>query len=174
MPANRKEWWIGAVVIAALIVLVIVGQWRLAVQRRQVLAAYVHRPSGVMGTECAMVAVLAREDAVRSEEILHAAEAELRHVEVRMSNWLEDSEVSRLCDADDGVELRLSEDLREVLRAARDAYEQTGGAFDVTCRPQLELWRRVARATGFPTEAQVAKASAASGWKQLDLTTTGL
>jgi thiamine biosynthesis lipoprotein len=121
-----------------------------------------------------MVAVLAREDSARSEEILRAAEAELRHVEVRMSNWLEDSEVSRLCDADGGVELRLSKDLREVLRAARDAHEQTGGAFDVTCRPQLELWRRAARRDRFPTEAQVAKASAASGWKQLDLTTTGI
>ena len=58
-----------------------------------------------------------------------------------MSTYLDDSEISRLNRAPAGERISLSPQTLEVLRAARRMAEVTDGAFDVTCRPLVELWR---------------------------------
>jgi thiamine biosynthesis lipoprotein len=104
---------------------------------------------------------------------VRAAEAELRQVEAQMSNWLEDSEVSRLRAAGAGVEVPLSADTRAVLQAAREAFEPTDRAFDITCRPLVELWRRAGESGALPGAAEVAGARAGSRWEDFELTASG-
>jgi len=170
----RRQRSIEAALLVALVILVAVGQWRIAVHDADSSMALVRRPRGVMGTDCVLAAVAARRDAAAAEAALDAAEAALRHVEARMSNWLDDSEVSRLCTAATGTPIPLSPDTLAVLRAARDAFESTARTFDVTCRPQIELWRHAGATAQMPPEAEIAEACAASRWEDLVLTDSGV
>jgi len=126
-----------------------------------------------MGTTCALVAVVPYGERGRAEKALCQAETALRAVEARMSTWMADSEVSCFNAAGGGVEVPLSPETLEVLRIARDSASQTHGAFDVTCGPVIELWRRAGERGVAPTETELADARAASGWGLIELTERG-
>jgi len=172
IPRGRR--FIEAALIGALVILVTVGQWRVAVHDADTSVALVRRPRGVMGTDCVLAAVVARRDTATAEAALDAAEAALRQVEARMSNWLDDSEVSRLRVAAAGVLMPLSSDTLAVLAAARNAFEFTGQTFDVTCRPQVELWRRAGATAQMPREVEIVEARAASRWEHFELAESGV
>ena len=156
-----------------LIVLVGVGLWRTAGPRTHGRIAVVCQPQAVMGTECTLAAVVPYERSSRAEEALYQAETALRTIEVRMSTWLTDSEISRFNAARPGEEVPLSPQSLDVLRAAEEARAQTGGAFDVTCRPLIELWRRAGEQDVLPTESELSDARAASNWELIELRETG-
>lgn len=72
---------------------------------------------------------------------LEAAVVEaLEGVNQRMSNYLEDSELSRLNRSAAGETLRLSEETLEVLRLAREISRRSDGAFDITVGPLVNAW----------------------------------
>ena len=170
---TQRERLIGGTLILLVAVLVAIGLWQTSGRRDDTLIAVVHNPRAVMGTECSMAAVVPRYDRDRARNALDEAEAVLRGVEARMSNWLDHSEISRLQAAKTGEGVSLSADTIEVLKAAREAAEQTGGAFDATCRPLLELWKRAGEEGVLPTESQLNDARAASNWEQVELTESG-
>ena len=105
---------------------------------------------------------------------LREAEAALRRVEGLMSAWIADSEISRLKAAGAGKEVELSAETLDVLRAARQAALDSDGAFDVTCRPLIELWRAAGDRGSGPSEAEIRKARDRCGWDHFDLTGRGL
>jgi len=132
-----------------------------------------HSPRGVMGTEVTLTAVIRPGEDALGEQALAAAEAALRNVESRMSVHLDFSELSRLNAAEAGVPVELSAGTRDVLRLAGEVSLETDGAFDVTCRPVLELWKRAAGEGRVPTEEELAEARGRVGWHLLELRETG-
>ena len=98
-------------------------------------------PQAVMGTTCQLAVVAPAWRQTAAGGWLRDAEATLRRLESRMSTWIDYSEVSRLNTAPAGEVTGLSADTLLVLQIARDAYEDTDGAFDITCRPLVRLWR---------------------------------
>jgi len=169
----KTDRLIGGILILAIVVLVAVGLWRIGTEQGSDRVALVSRPHGVMGTSCTVAAITSHPQRTRAEEGLEQAEIALRAVEARMSTWLADSEISHLNAAAPGTEVPLSPDTLEVLTIARDAAGQTQGAFDVTCRPLVELWRRAAQCGSLPTQRELAAARAASGWQHIELTDRG-
>jgi len=155
--------------LAALAALVAVGLWRTGGQpaRPGVVS---RRPVGIMGTTARLIAVGPPREA---EAALREAEAVLRATEARMSAWLEDSEVARLNAAPAAQEVPLSAEVRRVLELAQRAAEDTGGAFDITCRPLLELWREAGARGRLPAQEEIAAARTASSWGLLALTEAG-
>ena len=164
---------VGVILLMTLIVLVAVGLWRQARIRATSLIAVVRHPQRVMGTNCSLVAVVQYADKPRAQQALLDAEIALRTAEARMSSWLANSEISRFNQAKAGVEISLSPRTLEVLEASRQATEETGGAFDVTCRPLIKLWERVGSRGKLPTEQELATARAVCGWKLFELTEHG-
>ena len=75
------------------------------------------------------------------EEAVEAAIAEVKRLDALLSTGNPDSEVSRL---NAQGKLTVSEDTAVLFEYARAVYEDTGGLFDVTVYPLMELW-------GFPT-----------------------
>ncbi len=171
MPKDRL---IGGVLIAALIILVAVGLWKTADTRQDDRIAVQQALQGVMGTDCTLAAVFTS-DSQRplAEESLGKAADSLREVEARMSSWLDDSEISRLNRSPAGVKVPLPPRTLDVLRAALDAYEHTDGAFDVTCRPLVELWREAGKRGTPPAEEQLRQARAQSNWDLIELLEDG-
>lgn len=97
-------------------------------------------------------------------------EAELESVNAQMSTWREDSLLSRFNRLPAGESLLLSEDLAQVMRAAMALAEESGGAYDPTVGPLVNLW-------GFgpdpwresaPSEDEIKQARSRTGWQRLD------
>ncbi len=80
--------------------------------------------------------VRARGEGLPLEALVRPA---LDRVDRSMSNWREDSEISRL-NRSDAETTPVSEELARVLAAALRVHEESGGAFDVTVGPLLALW----------------------------------
>jgi len=160
---------LAVVIVAAVIVgIFLIGFWH-----RDELVMMKVRPAGIMGTECTLCVVARADQADIAEEALEAAEQALRRVESRMSVHLSASEVSRFNGAGKG-KVALSVETMEVLRLAKAKAMVTGGAFDITCRPLLELWAQAAEEGKAPTPEQLARARSASTWYDLHLDDDGV
>lgn len=166
--------YIGILLLLALAVLVAVGYRQVAGPRGEQRTMLVRRPQGVMGTQCLLAVVMPSHEVQSGAQALQDAELVLRKVEALMSNYLADSEISRLCAAETGTSVTLSPETHTVLAAAREAYEATQGAFDVTCRPQLELWQVASETDKLPDAQSRAAARAASHWGLLRLDDDGV
>ncbi|MDX1741976.1 MAG: FAD:protein FMN transferase [Ruegeria sp.] len=69
-----------------------------------------------------------------------AVEETLAEVNAKMSNWDPNSEVSTFSAATSTDPMPVSAEFAYVMDAANTVHEKTGGAFDVTLGPLIELW----------------------------------
>ena len=129
----------------------------------------------LMGTEFRLV--MYAEDAEQATRAADAAWARMSAVEELMSDYIGQSELSRLSavsrEHEPPVSVAVSEELFSVLLAARGVWELSGGAFDVTVGPCVRLWRRAARRGEPPDEERLSAARAASGQEKLRLHAEG-
>ena len=127
----------------------------------------------VMSTVATLTVVAEPRQAAEATQTLDEIEAVLRGVEARMSVRLADSELSRLNAAPVGQATPLSPPMREVLERARDFAGQSRGAFDVTCRPILEMWRLAGQRQAAPSPREISQAVESTGWRWFELTEAG-
>jgi thiamine biosynthesis lipoprotein len=156
------------VALAGIVALLAVG-----VSRKGEPTLFVQHPVAVMGTDCTLEAVAPAGDAEQARQALEAAEGELRRVEAHMSVKLQGTEIAHLNAAPTGQHVALSPATLEVLATARQTHGATGGAFDVTCRPLIELWAQAGRDGQLPTAGQIAQARAQSSWDSITLDPSG-
>jgi len=91
-----------------------------------------------------------------------------------MSDYEDDSELTRLSrSSGSGQPVKVSGDLWRVLSRARLLARQSGGAFDVTCGPLVQLWRRARRQRELPAPEKLAEARKAVGHEKLLLDARG-
>lgn len=104
---------------------------------------------------------------VDSGTLQRRIEDRLRAINNSMSTYIPDSELSRLNDFPAGAPYTVSEELVRLLDLSEDFVEQTGGAFDPTVGPVVDLWgfgpRTIQRR---PDEAQVQDALNQVGWRE--------
>ncbi len=127
----------------------------------------------VMGTEGKIVIVVTGRGRDFSERAWRAAESELRKVEAIMSVYLEGSEISRFNTAPPKRVVPLSPMALDVLKIAREVAAQSGGVFDVTCRPLLQLWKRSAKRGRVPTTEEIRAVRQLVGWERIRLYENG-
>jgi len=119
-----------------------------------------------MGTLLAVTFAHADRDAeLRWADIAFTTAATCERV---MSRHDHDSDLSRLNQ--DGVSE--SRTLASVLERACALAEKTGGAFDPTVAPVLDLWRRAAQRGTVPSRSAVANAQARVNWRAIQLDRT--
>lgn len=103
-----------------------------------------------------------------------AAFARFRQLNRILSDYDPQSELSRLCHASGpGKPIRVSDDLWAVLWQSRQWAERSEGAFDVTIRPVVRLWRRARRRRKLPDMERIQAALALVGYKYLRLDPDG-
>jgi len=87
-----------------------------------------------------------------------------------MSDYDSDSELSRLSrSSGQGKAVPVSSALWKVLVRAQDFAERSGGAFDITVGPLVNVWRRARRNQELPSPALLAEMKARTGYKKLRL-----
>ena len=90
-----------------------------------------------------------------------------------MSAKLADSELSSFNASPAGKIVELSSPLMEVLRRAMEISARSDGAFDVTCRPVLQLWKQAGKAGRLPDETALRDALQRVGYTKIKLRETG-
>ena len=95
----------------------------------------------------------------------------LKSVNQVMSTYISDSELSLLNRAPAGEWLPVSHELLTVLQAARLVSDKSGGAFDVTVGPLVNLWGfgPEERSNGVPSDQEIGARKAVVGWHKLEL-----
>jgi FAD:protein FMN transferase len=99
-----------------------------------------------------------------------AAFARVEELNAIFSDYEEDSELSKLSrTSGSGQKVKVSDALWTVLERAQQLSEQTGGAFDITCGPLTNVWRRARRRFELPSSDLAAEMRARCGWQKLKL-----
>jgi FAD:protein FMN transferase len=98
-----------------------------------------------------------------------AAYRRIEELEALLSHFREDSEVSRLSREGHKAPFKAGSELFQVLSESLRFSELTGGAFDVTVGPLVELWRESRRRTVLPARKTLEKARASVGYEKVRL-----
>jgi FAD:protein FMN transferase len=112
-----------------------------------------------------------------SETTVHEGiDAVLERVNQEMSTYLPDSELSQINQSEGGQWLQVSPAVFGVINLAQSISEQTGGAYDITVGPLVNLWGfgpPTPGAEGMPTDEEVKAARALVGYHKLELNPQG-
>jgi FAD:protein FMN transferase len=107
-------------------------------------------------------------DAAAAEKAAKAAFARIEALNATLSDYLPQSELSRLsATAGTGKQVTVTGDLLAVLQLSQKAAAESGGAFDITIGPCVQLWRSAKKSRRLPEPAALAAAQAATGWESL-------
>ena len=91
---------------------------------------------------------------------------EISRVEDIMSAYKPDSELCSL-NKTGKSEKKLSKELLYVINKARYASELSGGAFDITCKPLIDLWHNAKKSKELPDEQNISDALSLVGSKDI-------
>lgn len=87
-----------------------------------------------------------------------------------LSDYEPESELSRLSrTAGSGKTIPVSQALWQVLESSQKLAEQSGGAFDITIGPIVDVWRRARRQRALPGERVLGIARHRAGFRHLEL-----
>ncbi len=129
--------------------------------------AVVKNARSVMGTFAEVTAVAP--ERATAQRAVEAAYARLDDVNRLMSDYVADSEVGRLNALPAGDSLVVSPETFHCLEQGVRIAELSGGAFDLTCRPLVALWKQAGKEDRLPTEADLQRTLARVGWRKLRL-----
>lgn len=121
----------------------------------------------VMGTTSEVTAYAADRDT--AQNAVNAAYTRLEHVNRLMSDYVDDSEVGRLNALPAGESLVVSVETFRCLNEAAKISALSGGAFDITCRPLVWLWKDAGKQGTLPAPEQIEDTLARVGWQKVRL-----
>ena len=110
-------------------------------------------------------------DAESARAASRAAFDRVRALDDSLSDYKPASEIMRVCREAWREPVRVTPDLFRVLEAANALGLETGGAFDVTQGPVIQLWRRARAEHRAPSPAEIDEARRSSGHRKLVLDT---
>jgi len=149
---------LGLGVVIALVVLFTL----LAIQRQKVQP--LKRSQMIMGTMVEITVI------PPDEQAIEAAFEEMKKVDALMSTYKENSEVSIL---NREGENHLSAETLQVIREAINFSEITGGAFDITCRPLINLWKKAKKEKVIPSPQEIKEALSLVGYEKIKILPEG-
>ena len=155
---RSKPGKLGLGVVIALVVLFAV----LAIQRQKVQP--LKRSQMIMGTMVEITVIPPDDEAIK------AAFEEMKKVDALMSTYKENSEVSIL---NREGENHLSAETLQVIREAINFSEITGGAFDITCRPLINLWKKAKKEQVIPSPQKIKEALSLVGYEKIKILPEG-
>lgn len=121
----------------------------------------------VMGTFAHVVVVA--DDSAAARKCVKVALEEIRRVDALMSDYKSDSEISRVNAQAADKAVQVGEATYQVLKRSVVFGKLTGGAFDITVGPLVELFRKAKKDGVAPSEEQIAQARASVGFEKLGL-----
>ncbi len=118
----------------------------------------------LMGTEVNIIVVGNSRAIIRSAA--RAGFQEISRIENIMSAHKPDSELC-LLNKTGGGEQKFSRELLYVINKARYASELSGGAFDITCKPLIDIWHNAKKSKEFPDAQNILKTLSLVGYRDI-------
>jgi len=124
-----------------------------------------------MGTRYRIKVVMDEASSKQMHDIEKASNAALENVNAKMSNYLEDSEVSGINSWTEDEPFPVSSDTLEVLQHAMEISSTTGGAFDITVAPLVDAWGfgPPGRMPEPPDRQAIDQIRERTGWEKLEV-----
>tara|TARA_Y100001972_G_scaffold127890_1_gene186324 strand:+ start:3903 stop:4853 length:951 start_codon:yes stop_codon:yes gene_type:complete len=114
--------------------------------------------------------VVYAEDSATVSALVQASFQGLDSLNLIMSDYLPNSELMQLSRSSGvGEYVKVSEDLKDILKLSEYWYSWSGGIFDVTIGPITQLWRRAKRQGKLPGEQYFERAMSAVGFEYVQL-----
>lgn len=89
------------------------------------------------------------------EEARREVSATLAEIDARMSNYREDSEISRINREERTNWLPVSQEIAKLLVIAHTVYERSDGCYDLTVKPLFDLWGFSGHENKVPTQDEI-------------------
>jgi thiamine biosynthesis lipoprotein len=121
----------------------------------------------IMGTFARIVAVAKHERQAR--RYIEAGFNELRRIDVMMSDYKEDSELSKVNREAFAKPVKVSPELFEILQKSVEFSRLSNGAFDITVGPLVDLWHKAGEANAMPDANTLTATRARVGYEKLIL-----
>lgn len=161
MSLKTRNLWL-QIITGALILVLVVWQGRRA---RTVEFDSGYRQT--MGTFARVLVVAA--DKPSALAAIEAAFAVIDRVNAEMSDYNPDSLLSQVNRQAFVTPVKVTPELFEVLSAAVEYSELSGGAFDITVGPVVQVWRKAKKTSTPPTEEELTIARSKVGYRHLTL-----
>lgn len=100
---------------------------------------------------------------------LQEAFSRIAKLDSELSDYRDDSELTRLSQNSGGEAVSVGDDLWSVLVRSQEISERTGGAFDITVGPAVRLWRRARRQHELPTASRIEQVLPQLGFSKIEL-----
>lgn len=161
-----KRFWLSLpFVLAGILAIVLLRQLRTS--NHELVSYRLSRQ--VMGTLASIEAVAPPSMRKQLPEVVSRAFTVVDRVEAIMSPYKDDSLVSRINRQAAQEPVALDGWTAEVLRQSQMHWKLSGGAFDPTCGPLIELWKRCGKEDRLPTPEEIATAKDRSGFDKVIL-----
>src|SRR5689334_2512756 len=105
----------------------------------------------------------------QASKAAEAAFARAEELEQVMSDYRADSELTRLSHEGSAAPFPVSNELYAVLVKSQWTSEISGGVFDVSIGPLVDLWRAARRIGRLPDASEIAKAKALVSYRNLEI-----
>ena len=89
------------------------------------------------------------------EEIQRQISATLAEIDAQLSNYSENSEISRINRLERVTWLPVSQEIVELLTIAKTVYERSNGCYDLTVKPLFDLWGFSRHENRVPTQDEI-------------------
>lgn len=133
----------------------------------EVKTPLVHKTKYIMGTVYEIAAYDERPE--RASQAIEKAFTEIVRLDGVMSNYKPESDLSRLNrDAHYHAE-QVPADLYKAIEESVKYSKVSGGEYDITVAPLVDLWKAALRGAQVPTEAEVEKLRACVGYQKIEL-----
>jgi thiamine biosynthesis lipoprotein len=106
---------------------------------------------------------------VTPEQVKADVDAVFRQVDEKLSNWREDSEISRLNRQKTTEWLPVSPEIVKVIAIAKEVHARSEGCYDLTVKPIFDLWGFSKHAEKVPEQADIDRVLAHVGMDKLEL-----
>ncbi|MFC5544283.1 FAD:protein FMN transferase [Marinobacter koreensis] len=126
---------------------------------------------GIFGTTY-HISLVMEDDQERLSKLADGIEKAMKDVDMTMSTWKPDSELSRFNELKDQTDwVPVSESLYTVLSKAQEISKVTNGAFDITIGPVVNLWGfgPESRPEKVPSDQELAQRLSEVGYEKLHL-----
>ena len=113
--------------------------------------------------------VLYAADGSAAQEAAGIAFDRIAALEDVMSDYRPTSELNKLCEKAGGPSVKVSPELLFILAESQELAQRSGGAFDVTVGPLVNLWRDARKTGVLPTPAEITAAQNLVGWRKMTI-----
>lgn len=118
------------------------------------------------------VKVVLNNTPVTASQIQTEVQAALAKIDASMSNYRDDSEISRINAQENSDWITVSAEIMQLLRITYTVHQKTNGCYDLTIKPLFDLWGFSKHENRVPSQKEIAALLPLIGMSQLEIDPT--